>query len=76
MRSPAMRESTMYQSILREGRTTEGRSLVLKQLARKLGSLSPELTARVSCLSLDQLEALSEALLDFDNLEDLQTWLD
>jgi predicted transposase/invertase (TIGR01784 family) len=84
MRSPIMRESTMYQSILQEGlergmtegRTTEGRSLVLKQLARKLGSLSPELTARVSCLSLDRLEALSEALLDFGKVGDLQIWLD
>jgi predicted transposase YdaD len=66
----------MYQSILREGRTTEGRSLVLKQLTRKLSNLSPELTAKVTCLSLDRLEALSEALLDFEEVGDLQTWLD
>jgi predicted transposase YdaD len=44
MRNPVMRESTMYQSILREGeaqgRTAEGRNLVLKLLTRKLGNLS------------------------------------
>ena len=75
MRSPVMRESTMYQSILREGRTVEGRELVLKQLTRKLGSLSPEVTAKVSNLSLERLEALGEALLDFTSFRDLETWL-
>lgn len=79
MRSPVMRESTMYQSILREGRaegrTAEGKALVLKQLTRKLGSLSPELTASVSNLSLERLEALAEDLLDFTRVADLESWL-
>lgn len=87
MRSPAMRESTMYQFILREGEAiglerglTEGRTvgereLVLKLLNRKLGNLSPELTAKVSSLSLERLEALAEALLDFTSVEDLASWL-
>ncbi len=70
-----MRESTMYQSILREGRTVEGKELVLKQLTRKLGNLSPEVTAKVSALSLERLEALGEALLDFTSIADLETWL-
>ena len=87
MRSPVMRESTMYQSILREGeerglergliegRAAEGKALVLKQLTRKLGSLSPELTAKVSNLSLERLEALAEDLLDFTSTADLESWL-
>jgi len=87
MRSPVMRESTMYQSILREGRaegleqgliqgrTVEGRELVLKQLTRKLGSLSPEVTTKVSALSLGELESLAEDLLDFASVADLETWL-
>ena len=86
-RSPIMRESTMYQAILREGeakglqlgltqgRTVEGKTLVLKQLTRKLGSLSPEITTKVSALSLEDLEALGEALLDFTSVEDLESWL-
>lgn len=87
MRSPVMRESTMYQSILREGRA-EGleqgliqgraageRAIVLKLLARKLGSLSPEVTAKVNVLSLERLEALAEALLDFTSVGDLESWL-
>ncbi len=82
-----MRESTMYQSILREGRaegleqgliqgrTAGEKALVLKQLTRKLGNLSPEVTAKVSNLSLESLEALGEALLDFTSFRDLETWL-
>ena len=74
-----MRESTMYQSILREGRaegrSIEGKALVLKQLTRKLGNLSPELTAKVNDLNLEGLEALGEALLDFTSVEDLESWL-
>ena len=91
MRSPVMRESTMYQSILREGeergleqgleqgliegRAAEGKALVLKQLTRKLGSLSAELSAKVSDLSLERLEALAEDLLDFTSTADLESWL-
>ncbi len=83
MRSPVMRESTMYQAILREGeqrgleigRTAEGKALVLKLLTRKLGSLSPEMTAIVSNLTLERLEALGEDLLDFTSTADLESWL-
>ena len=91
MRSPVMRESTMYQSIFREGeergleqgleqgliegRAAEGKALVLKQLTRKLGNLSPELSAKVSDLSLERLEALAEDLLDFTSMADLESWL-
>ncbi len=79
IRSPVMRESTMYQSILREGRvegrSIEGKALILKQLTRKLGNLSPEVTAKVNALSLEGLETLSEALLDFTSFEDLESWL-
>jgi len=49
---------------------------VLRQLARKLGLLGPELQARVEALDVGRLEALAEALLDFKALADLQAWLD
>ncbi len=83
IRSPVMRESTMYQFILGEGRaegleqgrTVGERALVFKQLTRKLGILSPSLTAKVNALSLEELEGLGEALLDFTRIEDLETWL-
>jgi len=91
MRNPVMRESTMYQSILREGRaegieqgleqgliqgrTIGEKALVLKLLTRKLGSLSIEVTAKVNALNLEQLETLGEALLDFTTVADLESWL-
>lgn len=56
-------------------RTDEARVFVLKILNRKVGSLSPELTAKVSELSLDRLETLGEDLLDFQAVSDLENWL-
>ena len=58
-----------------KARTDEGRLLVLKQLNRKLGALLPELTTKVSELSLDRVEALGEDLLDFQVVGDLENWL-
>jgi predicted transposase YdaD len=75
MRSPVMLESTMYQSILREGQSAGEQALVLKQLTRKFGNLSAELISRVRGLSLERLEALGEALLDFTSVADLESWL-
>jgi predicted transposase YdaD len=74
-----LRESPWYQEILRKGREEgrqEGRiSLVLKLLNRRVGTLSPEITVQVQALSLEQLEALGEALLDFLEMSDLVNWL-
>jgi predicted transposase YdaD len=73
-----LRESPWYQEILQEGRQ-EGlqheRSLILKQLNHKLGTISPDLRSQVESLSVLELEALGEALLDFSAIADLTTWL-
>ncbi len=58
-----------------EGKEQEGRSLVLRQLNRRLGTLSSELVAQVEGLPLAKLEALAEALLDFASEADLRDWL-
>ncbi len=60
---------------LKEGRSNEARALVQRLLTRRCGNLSPSLLARVQALPLEQLEALSEALLDFTALADLEQWL-
>ncbi|MGL4879610.1 MAG: DUF4351 domain-containing protein, partial [Waterburya sp.] len=75
-----MRESVIYQEILREGRQ-EGRqegekSLVIRQLTRRVGELPQELRSLVETLPLEQLENLGEALLDFTSMSDLQAWLE
>lgn len=51
------------------------RSLVLRQLNRRVGELPQAVRAQIDILSLPQLEALGEALLDFANLSDLEAWL-
>ena len=51
------------------------RSLILRQLNRRFGSL-PQLTqAQVEALSLERLELLGEALLDCTSLVELENWL-
>jgi predicted transposase YdaD len=66
------------QETLDEGRQ-EGldheRSLILRLLTRRVGSLTPENRSQVESLSLDQLESLGEALLDFSSSTDLEGWL-
>jgi predicted transposase YdaD len=51
------------------------RALILKLLNRKLGNLSPQLQSKVSALSIENVESLGEALLDFNSSVDLETWL-
>ncbi|NEP58993.1 MAG: Rpn family recombination-promoting nuclease/putative transposase [Symploca sp. SIO2G7] len=51
------------------------RSLLLKQLSRKLGNMSSPIQIQIGQLSLTSLEALGEVLFDFENEEDLRKWL-
>ncbi len=78
-----MRESTVFQEILQEGRVLgrgEGRiegelAMIYRQLPRRIGTVAPELQQRLLQLSASQLEDLGEALLDFSTPEDLIAWL-
>lgn len=60
---------------LQEGRAEEGRSLVLRQLNRRVGTIAPELKTKIEALTIAQLEDLGEALLDFSSVMDLEAWL-
>jgi predicted transposase YdaD len=71
-----LQQTRVYKDAKAEGRTEEGQSLVLKQLTRKLGSISPEVRSRVNSLTIDRLESLGEDLLDFTQISDLLAWLD
>ncbi|TVP68352.1 MAG: DUF4351 domain-containing protein [Nodularia sp. (in: Bacteria)] len=73
-----MRESVIYQEILEEGEQRgeqRERNLVLRQLNRKVGELPPGMRKQFETLTLEQLENLGEALLDFNTLLDLEAWL-
>jgi predicted transposase/invertase (TIGR01784 family) len=49
--------------------------LILRLLERSLNPLSPEIKTRIGQLSIEELESLGEAVLEFTNLSDLTTWL-
>ena len=47
----------------------------LRLLTRRCGPLSEATTAQIQALPLEQLEALADALLDFQGPADLAAWL-
>jgi hypothetical protein len=49
--------------------------LTMRLLQRRCGGLTPSQEARIRALPLPQLEALAEALLDFQAAADLEAWL-
>lgn len=67
---------TSFEELAREEGQIQGQqALVLRLLARRVGTLDTDLTARIKALTPDTLLDLSDALLDFIALADLQTWL-
>ncbi|PZD73539.1 hypothetical protein C1752_01921 [Acaryochloris thomasi RCC1774] len=84
LRKEIMKQSVIYQDIIdegrleghREGRLEESQSLILRQLNRRVGELPFELRSQLARLSLEQTEALAEALLDFAEQSDLVEWLE
>ncbi len=77
-----LKQTRVYQDALQEG-IEQGieqgiereRSLILKLLTCRVGSLPAQAEAKVIKLSVTQLEALGEALLNFSSAADLQNWL-
>ncbi len=70
-----LRQTKVYQEALQEGRQEGERSLILRQLTRRMGELTPEVRSQVQTLSLQQLEALGDELFDFSKPADLIHWL-
>ncbi|BCX12446.1 MAG: hypothetical protein KatS3mg067_1384 [Thermosynechococcus sp.] len=50
--------------------------VILRLLRRRFGSVPSELEERIQRLSISQIEALAEALLDFRELGDVAAWLE
>ncbi len=70
-----LRHTRAAQEWIAEGRF-EGEAVVaLRLLNRRCGPLSEATTSRIHALPLEQLEALTEALLDFSGPADLAAWL-
>ena len=58
-----------------EGRQEGEQDLILRLLHRRIGEINASLIERIQGLSIEQLENLGEALLDFSSVADLKTWL-
>jgi predicted transposase/invertase (TIGR01784 family) len=71
-----LEDTRVYREAKEEGRQEERRSLVSLLINQKIGSVPKELSDRIFTLSDAQLEALAIALLQFDTVEDLNTWLE
>jgi len=76
-------QSRFYQEVVAVGRQ-EGlqagllageADLILRQLTRKYGTLTPEVNQQIKALTIAELGDLGEALLDFVEMSDLETWL-
>ncbi|NJL39852.1 MAG: DUF4351 domain-containing protein [Leptolyngbyaceae cyanobacterium RM2_2_4] len=84
LRRELMQESVIYQELREEAREEvrqeerleEARSLILRQLTRKVGEISATAKLQIEALSLTQLEELGEALLNFITQADLNGWLE
>jgi predicted transposase YdaD len=81
-REDIMKESVIYQEIFETGEQQgeqralqREKALILRQVSRRVGEVPQDLRSSVELLSIDRLEALGEALLDFNSLQDLQNWL-
>ena len=61
--------------VRQEGRQEGEAAVTLRQLNRRCGPLSEVTTAQIQALPLEELEALADALLDFQGPADLTAWL-
>ncbi len=68
-------QSVAYQEIFGQGRQEGELEMALRLLRRRCGAISAEQEAGIRALSLERLEALAEALLDFNSPADLVAWL-
>jgi Domain of unknown function (DUF4351) len=72
-----MAQARMEGELMGEARGRRGEyELVLRLLKRRVGDISVDAEGMVKALSVERLEALGEALLDFTQVGDLMAWLE
>jgi predicted transposase/invertase (TIGR01784 family) len=70
-----LEQTRVYQDIEQKVRLDERKSGVLDLLRKKIGNIPEPTQAQIAVMSLEQLRALNEALLDFQGAADLEAWL-
>ncbi|WP_354634687.1 DUF4351 domain-containing protein [Planktothricoides raciborskii] len=86
LREADVTKTRFYQEVIQIGRQ-EGRqegeqlgqqlgeaNLIVRQISRRFGALTPEQVSQIRSLSIPELESLGEALLDFQSLGELDSW--
>ncbi|WP_199248567.1 DUF4351 domain-containing protein [[Phormidium] sp. ETS-05] len=86
LREADVTQTRFYREVLQIGRQ-EGRqegsqegeqlgeeNLILRQISRRFGALTPEQVSQIRSLSIPQRSSLGEALLDFQSLGELDSW--
>ena len=72
-------QTRFYQEVLeigeKKGLQQGEANLTIRLLKRRCGNLTAIQEQKVRSLSISQLESLGEALLDFQNMSDLENWL-
>ena len=68
-------QQEVRQEVREEVRQQEALELIRRLLLRRIGAVNPQLQERIEQLSVNQLEDLAEALLDFSNEANLAAWL-
>ncbi len=71
-----MKESVIYQDIVQQESKREATAFALRLLKRRLETVNAELETKVQSLSVEQLEALGEALLDYPSEAEIKAWLE
>ena len=67
-------QTRFYQEVFQRGERGGKADMVISLLNRRCGNLTVTQEQKVRSLSLPQLESLGFALLDFQNLSDLENW--
>ena len=70
-----IKQTRVYQEAKQEGKQDEATNLLFRQLSKRFGKLSGNYIETISNLTIEQLEDLGEALLDFVDITDLEQWL-
>ncbi|MFM5956452.1 MAG: DUF4351 domain-containing protein, partial [Dolichospermum sp.] len=68
-------EKQGLQQGLQQGVQQGEANLTIRLLKRRCGNLTPVQEKKVRLLTIPELESLGEALLDFQSMSDLESWL-
>jgi len=71
-----IKQTRVYQEAKQEGRQDGEMILLIRQLSKRFGKLKDIYIENIKGLNIEELEKLGEALLDFTDINDLETWLE